>query len=117
MSLEPQKEKLAALLKDYRDRHNLSGRAFAKKLGLNPTSLMSYLEEMTYPSAETRQRIARGIGMTPQELEAYLNDIPIKPINLLEQTIQDIRAMRREEFLVVAEVVFRRLLDESKLNS
>lgn len=114
MSLEQQKERLAKLLRDHRTRNNLTGRSFAKKLGLNPTSLLSYLDEVSYPSAETRQKIARAIGMTPPELEAYLNDIQIKPLQSVEQIKQDVRAMSQEEFLQVAEVVLQRLLDDSK---
>lgn len=109
MSLEPQKSKLAALLRDYRDQHNLTGRALAKKLGLNPTSLMNYLDEVGYPGPETREKIARGLGLTPPELESYLNNFDLKPLQPLEQIKQDIRSLSPSEFLEVARTVFDRL--------
>ena len=117
MSIDQKKGRLASLLRDYRVRSNLTGRALAKHIGLNPTSLFSYIDEISYPTPETRAKIARAIGMTPPELEAHLDDIPVQPLQPAEQIKQDIRALNQEDFLEVIQVVFDRLLHEMRSRS
>lgn len=114
MSLELQRARLSDLLRGYRTNNELSQRALARRLGINPTSLMAYLDATAYPLPDTRERIAKALGMTPGELEAYLNDVPMQPLNSLEQVKQDVRAMNPEDFLEIVEVVFRRLLEDSR---
>lgn len=114
MNTEPEqkRKRLADLLDDYRQRNNLTKRALARKLGLNTTSILSYLDCLTFPTLENRERIARALDMTPPELEAYLDDISLKPLRQLEQIKQDIRALDRRDFIEIAQVVCDRLLAE-----
>lgn len=114
MSIDRQKERLAELLREYRQSHNLTGRALARHIKLNPASLASYMDQTSYPTPETRSKIARAINMTPAELEADLNRFAIEPLLGVEQIIQDVRALNRQDFLAVAAVVFERLLSDAK---
>lgn len=113
VSFELQKQRLSELLREYRAQHNLTGRALAKRLGLNPTSLLNYVDQTAYPSTTTREKIAQVVGMTPLELEAYLNNFQVKPLRPVEQIKQDIRALGRDDFLEIAPVVLHRLLLEA----
>lgn len=110
-------DRLAALLQEFREKNNLTGRKLAAKLGISQTSILGYLDGSVYPGVEIRSQIATAIGMTLAELDAYLEDMPLEPINPLSQTLQDIRAMSREDFLAVVEVVFERIEDDLKRNS
>ncbi|MBE9178644.1 helix-turn-helix transcriptional regulator [Oculatella sp. LEGE 06141] len=94
--------------------NNLSGRQLARRLGVSQPSALAYLDAVTYPSQETRESIAPVLNMTPVELESYLDDIPVQPQKLLDEVLQEIRAMGRDDFSEVARVVFDRLLDERK---
>jgi transcriptional regulator with XRE-family HTH domain len=114
MSSAEQKQKLADLLRDFRLKQNLSQRKLAARIGINPTSLTSYADGTSYPTPETRAKIAAAIGKTTPELEAYLNDVPVKPLAAMDQIKQDIRALSRAEFYEVAEVVAARMLEEMK---
>jgi transcriptional regulator with XRE-family HTH domain len=114
MSSAEQKQKLADLLRDFRLKQNLSQRKLAARIGINPTSLTSYADGTSSPTPETRAKIAAAIGKTTPELEAYLNDVRVKPLAAMDQIKQDIRALSRAEFYEVAEVVAARMLEEMK---
>ncbi|WP_179228597.1 helix-turn-helix domain-containing protein [Leptolyngbya ohadii] len=113
-SIQQKKDRLSELLHKVKQQANLSGRQLAKRLGVSQTSAQSYLDAIVYPGAEVRAQIARAIGMTPVELEAYLDDVPVAPLQPLEQIKQDLRAMNRSDFQEVAEVMFERILNEMK---
>lgn len=112
MSTEEKKARLSRLLQDFQARHEMTARALARRIKVNPTSMSNYLDGTSYPTPETREKIAKAIGMTSSELESYLNDVPLQPLGTLEETLQDIRAMSDRDFHEVLSVVLERVRDD-----
>ena len=71
---------LGEFIKQYREEHNLSVRAFASQVGISPQAVLniengigSNGKPMT-STMKTYKKIAEGLGMTEQELLNLLND-------------------------------------------
>lgn len=109
---QAKKDRLANLLREYMRQENLSGRKLAQRLKLSQPTVLAYLDGVTFPSEETRQRIAEVLGLTLAEVDARLEDSPVQPQITVSLLKQEIRALNREDFAQVAQVVFDRLLAE-----
>lgn len=109
---QAKRDRLSELLREYMRRENLSGRKLAQRLKLSQPTVLAYLDGVTFPSEETRQRIAEVLGLTLTEFDARLEDSPVQPQLSLSLLKQEIRAMSREDFAQIARVVFDRLLSE-----
>lgn len=106
---EQQKEELANLLREFKIVHNLSGRELARRIGMNPATVASWIDKTSYPTPESRHKIARALKMTPVELESRLVNIAVQSSAPLEQVKQEIRAMNRRDFQDVVATVFDRI--------
>lgn len=109
---QEKRERLAAILREYMRRENLSGRKLAQRLELSQPTVLAYLDGVTFPSEETRQRIATVLQMTLTELDAQLNASVVEPQFTLDLVKQEIRAMSPDDFSEIMRVVFDRALLE-----
>lgn len=113
-AVQYKKDRLSELLHAYKRQNNLSGRQLAKRLGVSQTSAQSYLDGTVFPGIEIRAQIARAVNMTPVEMEAYLDDVPVQPIQSVEQVKQEIRAMSQADFQEIVAAVFERIQNDLK---
>lgn len=108
MSQQLRKERLSKLLIEYCAKQNLSGNRLAKVLQVSQTSAQAYLDGVTFPGEDARQRIAELLGMTFEELKARLDNQPIATELSVEDICQEIRALNLENFLQVYRMVSER---------
>ncbi|NJR37762.1 MAG: helix-turn-helix transcriptional regulator [Leptolyngbyaceae cyanobacterium CSU_1_4] len=108
MSQQLRKERLSQLLIDYCGERNLSGNKLAKELKVSPTSAQAYLDGVTFPGEETRQRIADLLNITYEELSAKLDDQILSAEISVDEICQEVRAMKLEDFLQVYRAVVER---------
>lgn len=111
MSRQSQKENLSKLLIKHCQDKNLSGNQLAAKLGVSQPSAQAYLDGRTYPSEDTRKRIAKELGITPRELQAKIDGSVIDRDLSADDLAQEIRSLPDSEFYAkIAPVVFDRIL-------
>jgi transcriptional regulator with XRE-family HTH domain len=108
---EDRRARLAALLNEFAaaEGKNMSQAALARYLRVSQPSVGAWLSQMTYPDRDSLEKIARGLGKTYEELEAYLENKPLLPRRSVDSVMQEIRVMPREDFLQVVQVVFDRV--------
>ncbi len=93
-------------------------RAYAKKIGVNYGTLGTYLNGDSYPRDNAiLEKLAQAKGWTIAELNAYLNDAPMPSKKPLEDVLQDIRALPREEAVQAAYVAIERIYAASSNDS
>ena len=106
------KQRLSALLKGLIADKKWSERELARQLGVSPTSVQGYMDCVTFPGEENRVKIAQLLNLTREELDAELDNRPVRREQAVESVLREIRAMNTEEFSQVARVVFDRAINE-----
>lgn len=114
MEIEERREKLASLLIDFAEREGLSGHQLAKRIGVSQPSARAYLDGVTYPSEESRRKIAKGMGLTFEEFQSKIDGTPVQRQRSTDEVCKEIRIMSDEDFAEVAAVVFERSLAQLK---
>ena len=95
-------KRLTALVKDLRG--SLSQGQFAKKLGVNRSTVTSWESREAYPEVDNLQKLANLKGWTLEELQVYLLEGDKPTEDRLEQILRNIRTLPSESLAQVAAV-------------
>lgn len=106
------KAKLAQILSDYMKSNGISSAAFVRRTGVSRGSLNNWLDGTVYPQKESREIIAREMGMTIEEFDSQITGIPLEQTRNTVEILQDIRSMPLSDFILVLRVCFERILME-----
>lgn len=109
MAHEQQKQRLSTLLREMQG--ELSLRAFARKIEINYGSLNAYLFGDSFPETRNLEKIATAKGWSREELEAYLENRPLKPRSPVEDVLRDVRVMSPQDATKVAEAALHRIAE------
>lgn len=76
---------LGELIRNYCDEHGMSNREFARRSGITASTLTYYFNgkngSKVSPNSETLNKIAKTMGLLPEELVACLNDEELITVN------------------------------------
>ena len=106
--------RISKLLVEHQQACGWSVREMALRFGVHPGSMQAWVSRISMPGPENRIKIARGLGITPGELEAQIHGVELQPQSSIEQLLQDVRSLPREDFLVIARAVCDRLLNQDE---
>ncbi len=117
METGQKRERLASLLIDFAEKEGLSGHQLSRRIGVSQPSTRAYLDGVTYPSEETRRKIAKAMGLTFEEFQSKIDDTVVQRERTTEEVCREIRIMSDEDFVEVAGVVFERSLAQLQLKA
>lgn len=89
-------------------------RELARRSGVHPSSIQDYIDGITLPNKENRERLASVLNMSIDELDTELEMVVAKPKRTVDELCRDIRLLSAEDFAIVMEVVFERVRREFK---
>jgi transcriptional regulator with XRE-family HTH domain len=92
-------ERLAALVQDLRG--FLSQGQFAKKLGINRSTVTSWESGQTYPEADNLQKLAHLKGWSIEELQNYLLEGQLPSEDPLEQILRKMQTLPSEAVIQI----------------
>ena len=95
-------ERLSALIKELRG--SLNKTQFAKRIGVERSSISVWELGRSYPESENMRKIARLKGWSLEQLEAYLLKGELPTEDPLEQILREIRSMPSESVAQIAAV-------------
>lgn len=105
------KRRLSEMLLSVIREMGVSGRELARLAGVNPGSMQNYLTGDSFPTKESREKIAHGIfGVSLEELDARIEDRPVQRQSKVDDICREIRLMSDEEFLEVFDEMSRQVL-------
>jgi transcriptional regulator with XRE-family HTH domain len=111
MTDERQRDRLSQLLLEML-KAGLTQRVLARKIGISYASVQAYVNGDQYPRMESKVKIAAYKGWTLEELEAYLEDRPVKAQdNNIDEFLQGVRTMTPGNAAKVAKAALDRVLE------
>lgn len=72
----------------------ISWRTLARNLDIPQSTLQSYVAGDKLPEIEQREKIAKGLKWTREELDAYLEDRILEPTKSIDEICWEIRTVR-----------------------
>jgi transcriptional regulator with XRE-family HTH domain len=112
-----QAQKLGKMLRDLIHKEGWSVLEAARRAGIHPSSMRDYVGGITFPTKENRELLAPLLGISIQELNTALGLAEAIPKRPVDDLCRDIRLLSPEEFTIVAEVVFNRIISERRNSS
>lgn len=110
MKPEQYRRRLASHLLRVMEQNGWSASELSRRSGINTTSMNSYIAAMSFPTKESREKIAHGIfGVSLEELDAAIEDRPIQQHSTAQDVCREIRLMGDEDFLIVHTEVCRQV--------
>ncbi len=101
-----QKKRMAALLRDYRDKRGWGPTKVSQEMGVSRTTLNSWIDLTSLPEGENERKVAAALNLTIDELRVLLSGKKIEaddsPLSLL---IERIRRRNPQERLILLGVI------------
>jgi transcriptional regulator with XRE-family HTH domain len=107
-----QAQKLAEILRSLILKNEWTERELARRSGIHPSSIQDYMDGITLPTKENREKLATVLGVGVDELDAQLGLSVAKPKRSTDELCRDIRLLTSQDFTIVAQVVLDRLMAE-----
>ncbi len=115
MSRLQQARKLSKLLIELIHERGWTERELARRAEISSTSIQNYMDGITLPNKENRERLAAQMGMSVDQLDIQIGVISsASPTQGVDAICRDIELLSRQDFEVVFERVFKRALRELK---
>lgn len=121
MKPEEYRKRLADKLSEIMRENDWNLSELSRRSGINTTSMNSYVAGLAFPTKENREKLAHGIfRVSLEELDAEIEDRPVRRQSNTESVCREIRQMDDDEFLAVYDEVsnqvpvrFRRMQSRS----
>lgn len=103
-------ERLRNLIQKAKGR--MSERTFAIQLGVSNVTIQNMKHGRFAPSDDTKAKLARFLGWSPEQLEYYLNTGAIPTIDIIDGVLASVYALSLIDLVKVHEVLTVRLREE-----
>jgi transcriptional regulator with XRE-family HTH domain len=111
-------QKLGKILRTLLHDRDWSALGAAKRAGINPSTFNGYVNGIVFPvSKENQALLAQLLGISLKEFDKMFELATAVPTRPVDELCQDIRLLNAEDFAIVAEVVFNRVVAELKNSS
>jgi transcriptional regulator with XRE-family HTH domain len=111
MKSEEYRQRLADKLSQVMRDNGWSASELSRRSGINTTSMNSYVAAMSFPTKESREKIAHGIfEISLEELDAEIENRPVQRQSNAEDVCREIRLMDDNEFLAIHSEVSKQVV-------
>lgn len=101
--------KLGQILLKFIDQKGWTTRELGRRAGVDTTSIQNYVDGITLPNAENRERLAAIMSKSRDELELEIGLIAeVRSNRSIQAMCRDARLLNAEDFAMLAQVVFER---------
>jgi transcriptional regulator with XRE-family HTH domain len=100
---------LGEILRTFLKSKGWSARDLTRSSDVDPSSISAYLQGITFPEKENREKLAKAMQISSDELDAQLGLTVAKPKSKVDEICRDIRLLNDDEFAQVADTVFERI--------
>jgi transcriptional regulator with XRE-family HTH domain len=111
------RQRLAKLLNEFASPRNMSQAMLANYLEVSQPAVGAWMNQSADPLRDSLEKIAKGLGISYEELIAILDDKPLVPRQSIDLVLQEIRVMPTADFVRVVQVVAERTTQQLQQSS
>jgi transcriptional regulator with XRE-family HTH domain len=112
-----QAQKLGKMLRDLIHDRGWSVLEAARRSQIHPSSMRDYVNGITFPTKENRELLAPLLGISLEEFNALFELADVAPARPVDELCREVRLLSREDFTILTEVVFSRIMAERRGSS